>query len=88
MKRFLSIVLTLLTILTVFAGCKDKKPAKNEEVQKPFEVAKALTDLVENGRFATNTDGWILKGGAKYSTEISRRSTDTGALVIEGEGAA
>ena len=88
MKHILSIVLALLMVLSVFAGCKDKEPAKNEKVEKPFKIAKTLTNLVENGRFETDTNGWILKGGAKHTTEKSRNSTDTGSLVIEGEGAA
>ncbi len=88
MKHILSIVLALLMVLSVFSGCKDKEPAKNEKVEKPFKIAKTLTNLVENGRFETDTNGWILKGGAKHTTEKSRRATDTGSLVIEGDGAA
>ena len=88
MKKILSILLALLMVSSVFAGCKDKEPAKSEVVQKPFEIATSLTNLVENGLFETDANGWILKGGAKHTTEKSRRSTDQGSLVIEGDGAA
>ncbi len=60
----------------------------DNETAPDFVVAKELPNLIENGRFQTNADGWTLTGNAAFTTERSRRVTDSGALKIEGTGKA